>query len=97
MTDTDNVVDLDEAKVLARYRAAVDFLKQPLAAASEAAHELRSNDDADDAVEQRIMAMGYIAFMMNDLCNAKLQLLESIASLLWSDDEHSDDEHEHSN
>jgi hypothetical protein len=89
MTDIDNVVDLDEAKVLARYRAAVDFLKQPLAAASDAAHELRSNDDAVDA---RIMALGYIAFMMNDLCNAKLQLLESITHLLWSDDDHSDDE-----
>jgi hypothetical protein len=86
MTD---IVDIDEAKVLARYRAAVDFLKQPLAAASNAAHELRSNDDV---VEQRIMALGYIAFMMNDLCNAKLQLLESITQLLWSDDEHSDDE-----
>jgi hypothetical protein len=86
MTD-DNVVDFDEAKVPARYEAALDFLKGPLFAASKAAHELRS---VDDPIDDRIMALGYIAFMMNDLCNAKLQLLESITHLLWKDDEHSD-------
>jgi hypothetical protein len=86
--------NVDEAKALARYKAALDFLKQPLFAASNAAHELQSGDDA---VDERIMALGYIAFMANDLCNAKLQLLESIAHLLWKDDDHSDDEYEQQN
>jgi hypothetical protein len=87
-TMTDNVT-------LIRYKAAVDFLKQPLSAASDAAHELRSDDDDDDEViDNRIKALGYITFMANDLCNAKLQLLESITHLLWKDEEHGDDEHE---
>jgi hypothetical protein len=81
----------DEAKALERYKAALDFLKQPLFAASNAAHELPSGDDA---VDDRITALGWIAFMASELCNAKLQLLESIAHLLWKDDDHGDDEHE---
>jgi hypothetical protein len=84
---------MTDNNVMTRYKAAVDFLKQPLSAASDGAHELRSSDD-DEVIDNRIKALGYITFMANDLCNAKLQLLESITHLLWKDEEHGIDEHE---
>jgi hypothetical protein len=86
--------------VTTRYKAAVDFLKQPLSAASDAAHELRSGDDdlADkEFIDNRVKALGWIAFMANDLCNAKLQLLESITELLWKDEDHSEEHEQQSN
>jgi hypothetical protein len=93
------MTDVDEAKTLARYKAALDFLKGPLAAASGAAHDVWSDSPSgsdeqskDEFVDERITALGGIAFMANELCNPKLQLLESIAHLLWKDGDDDDED-----
>jgi hypothetical protein len=72
----------------ARYEAALDFLKQPLSAASDAAHELDLDPDGFVEEEEHIAALERHAVAASGLCPAKLHLLTSIARILWSDDEH---------
>jgi hypothetical protein len=84
---TDNVVDFDKSTALKRYKAAVDFLRQPLSAASDAAHELPEGD-ADEITDERLTNLGQISFLANDLCNPKLGLLVAIAQILWADEDH---------
>jgi hypothetical protein len=80
---TDNIVDINETTALKRYKAAVDFLRQPLSAASDTAHELPM-DDAD--VDERLMNLGQVSFLANELCDPKLRLLVAIAHILFDED-----------
>ena len=82
---TDNVVDFGKTTALARYKAALKLLEQPLSAASDAAHDLPN--DADD-VDERLMNLGTVSFLANDLCNPKLGLLVAIAQIVWADEDH---------
>jgi hypothetical protein len=82
---TDNVVDFGKTTALARYKAALKLLEQPLSAASDAAHDLPN--DADD-VDERLMNLGTVSFLANDLCDPKLGLLVAIAQILWADEDH---------
>jgi hypothetical protein len=79
---TDNVTSIGKVqadKAMQRYKASIEFLNEPLCAASDAVHELPQLADTEVT-----LVLGSLVMLATQLCHDNLRLLTDIAHSIWT-------------
>jgi len=66
----------------AKFKSAIDALRQLLMAASNAAHECAADETEDDRDIDRTHELGWLTKFAADLCGARVRVLTNVAFLL---------------